>query len=317
MKGLFGVQIPRSNRAVPVRPTMCATREGRTRPASLASRPLIARCGRVVIAGVVPVSIMLSVPGMAAGAGLDQIADQPGVTSPAQPGTAAPAAPPAPSGDGQAQPDHNAQQYPEQPPEVRNGASLRPQPSSDPAPQVELQDLHLPEPVPPVAPIAPPDNTIRIGEWQAPSPDWMPTQVRDWINNTSAGAEAQVATALDSVGVPPGRSDRVSGATLAGAGAGGAAGAVIAGGPVAAIGAAVGALVGGTVGGIAGAALGTLVPVPILGTVTSGVFGTAIGAAAGAAVGAAVAGIPVAIVGAIAGGTVGAGFGTGVGVGQP
>ncbi|MDN2502889.1 hypothetical protein FHY52_40340, partial [Nocardia nova] len=92
--------------------------------------------------------------------------------------------------------------------------------------------MHLPEPVAPVAPIAPPDNTIRIGQWQAPAPDWLPPQARDCINNTAAGAEAQVATALDSIGIPAGRSDRVSGATLAGAGIGGAAGAVAAGAPV-------------------------------------------------------------------------------------
>ncbi|WP_063001543.1 hypothetical protein [Nocardia mikamii] len=206
--------------------------------------------------------------------------------------------------------------YIEQPPEVRNGSTPRPEPADEPAPPVQVQDLHLPEPVAPVAPIQPPDNTIRIGQWQAPAPDWLPPQVRDCINNTAAGAEAQVATALDSIGIPAGRSDRVSGATLAGAGIGGAAGAVAAA-PVAIAGAVVGGLIGGTIGGIAGAAVGTVVPVPVVGTVTSGVAGTAVGAAAGAAAGAAIAGIPVAVAGALAGGTVGAGFGVGVGVGQP
>ncbi|WP_369829519.1 hypothetical protein, partial [Nocardia sp. 852002-20019_SCH5090214] len=207
--------------------------------------------------------------------------------------------------------------YVEQPPEVRNGSTPRPEPADDPAPPVQVQDLHLPEPVAPVAPIQPPDNTIRIGQWQAPAPDWLPPQARDCINNTAAGAEAQVATALDSIGIPAGRSDRVSGATLAGAGIGGAAGAVAASAPAAAAGAVVGGLIGGTIGGIAGAAVGTVVPVPVVGTVTSGVAGTAIGAAAGAVAGAAIAGIPAAVAGALAGGTVGAGFGAGVGVGQP
>ncbi|WP_280227402.1 hypothetical protein [Nocardia farcinica] len=207
--------------------------------------------------------------------------------------------------------------YYAQPPEIRNAPS-RPAPvQEEPVAPVRIEDLHLPEPVEPVAPIEAPENTIRIGQWQAPRPDWLPPECADAINDSAAGAEAQVATALDSVGIPAGRSDRVSGATLAGAGIGGTAGAVVAGGPAAVAGAVVGGLVGGTIGGIAGAALGTVVPVPVIGTVTSGVAGTALGAAAGAAAGAVVAGVPVGAVGAVAAGTVGAGFGAGVGVGQP
>ncbi|SUE28911.1 Uncharacterised protein [Nocardia farcinica] len=182
---------------------------------------------------------------------------------------------------------------------------------------VRIEELHLPEPVAPVAPIEAPENTLRVGQWQAPRPEWLPPEYAEAINDAAAGAEAHVATALDSIGIPAGRSDRVSGATLAGAGIGGAAGAAIAGVPVTAVGAVAGALIGGTVGGIAGAALGTVLPVPGLGNVTSGVAGTALGAAAGAAAGAAVTGIPAAVVGGVAGGTVGAGFGAGVGVGQP
>ncbi len=281
---------------------------GKPRPASL------------VVAGAVPLLIALACTGPA-GASTASIADQPGVTSPSQPGTATPPLPPAPpppAPEPQPEPAPEPQPaYVEQPPEVRNGPTPRPEPADDPAPPVQVQYLHLPEPVAPVAPIQPPDNTIRIGQWQAPTPDWLPLQARDCINNTAAGAEAQVATALDSIGIPAGRSDRVSGATLAGAGIGGAAGAVATGAPVGAVGAAVGGLIGGTIGGIAGAAVGTVVPVPVVGTVTSGVAGTALGAAAGAAAGAAIAGIPAAVVGALAGGTVGAGFGAGVGVGQP
>ncbi|MEV4237066.1 hypothetical protein AB0J47_18030 [Nocardia sp. NPDC049737] len=208
--------------------------------------------------------------------------------------------------------------YYTQPPEVRNNASSRPMPPPDgPVEPVRIENLHLPEPVAPVAPIEPPTDTIRVGLWQAPRPEWLPTECADAINDVAAGAEAQVATALDSIGIPAGRSDRVSGSTLAGAGIGGAAGAAVVGGPVAAVGAVVGGLIGGTIGGIAGAALGTVVPVPVIGTVTSGVFGTAVGAAAGAAAGAAIAGVPAAVVGGLAAGTVGAGFGAGVGVGQP
>ncbi|WP_245718575.1 cutinase family protein [Nocardia miyunensis] len=240
---------------------------------------------RVMVAGAVPVVIVLASTDVASGMGAGPIAGQPGVTTGMQPGTHTPAPPPAPAA------------YPEQPASVRNGAVPRPEPSSAPVPAVMVADLHPPRPVPPVAPIAPPPDTIRIGQFEVPSPPWLPGQVRDAINNTAAGAEAQVSTALDSIGVPAGRSDRVAGATAAGAGIGGAIGGAITAAPAAAVGAVVGGLVGGTVGGIAGAAVGTLVAVPVIGTVTSGVAGTAIGAAAGAAAGALIAGAPAAIAG--------------------
>ncbi|MET8776918.1 hypothetical protein ABZV58_18095 [Nocardia sp. NPDC004654] len=89
-------------------------------------------------------------------------------------------------------------------------------------------------------------DVVRIGQWQTPSPEWLPPGCRDLINDTAAGLEAQVATALDSIGIPAGRSDRVSGATVAGAGIGGALGAVAAGAPVGAAAAVVGELIGGT-----------------------------------------------------------------------
>ncbi|MEU1950806.1 hypothetical protein [Nocardia rhamnosiphila] len=269
------------------------------------------RGGRIMLAGAIPIAMALAATGTAH-AGEQHaavIADQPGVTSPEQSGTAPPPPPPAPT------PEQPV--YYEQPPEVRNAPSRPAPPPEEPAAPVRVEDLHLPEPVPPVAPIEPPENTIRIGQWQALSPEWLPPEARDTINTVAANAEAHVATALDSVGIPAGRSDRVSGATMAGAAVGGAAGAVAAGAPAAAAGAVVGGLIGGTIGGIAGAAIGTVVPVPVVGTVTSGVAGTALGAAVGAAVGAVVAGVPAAAVGAVAAGTVGAGFGAGVGVGQP
>ncbi len=263
--------------------------------------------GRLVAAGAVPV-LMLLASQHASAVTLAPIADQPGVTAPAQPGTEAPAPPPAPPAPAV---------YPEQPPEVRNGPASRPAPSPAPVPAVNVVELHAPAPVEPVAPIEPPADMIRIGQTQFPEPEWLPPEVGDTINNVSADLEAQAATFLDSVGIPAGRSDRVAGATVAGAGVGGAIGGAVAGVPAAAAGAVVGGLIGGTIGGIAGAALGTVVAVPVIGTVTSGVAGTALGAAAGAVVGAVVAGVPAAAAGALVGGTVGAGFGAGVGVGQP
>jgi hypothetical protein len=268
------------------------------------SPSIYAGMSRVLAVVAVLMAVLLAGTRTAFAAGAELIADQPGVTAPAQPGTGAPPPPPPPL------------VYPEQPVSVRNGPAPRPAPSPAPAPPVRVQDLHLPRPVPAVAPIKPPPNTIRIGQFQTPSPGWLPPQVRDTINGASATAEAQVSTALDSVGLPPGRSDRVAGATLAGAGAGGAIGGALTGAPGAAAGAVVGGLIGGTIGGIAGAAIGTVVAIPVIGTVTSGVLGTAAGAAIGAGIGAAIAGIPTAAVGAVIGGTIGAGFGTGVGVGQ-
>lgn len=263
---------------------------------------------RVMVAGAVPVMIVLAVSGAAFAADSGPIATQPGVSPPLQPGTPAPLPPPPPPPAPEA--------YVEQPAAVRNGPAPRPAPSPDPVPPVRVEELHLPVPVEPVAPISAPLDEIRVGQFAVPSPPWLPGEVRDAINGTAATAEAQVATALDSVGIPAGRSDRVAGATAAGAGIGGAIGGTVSAAPAAAAGAVVGGLVGGTVGGIAGAALGTVVAVPVIGTVTSGVAGTALGAAAGAAAGALIAGLPAAVAGAVAGGTVGAGFGAAVGVDQ-
>ncbi|WP_280366417.1 hypothetical protein [Nocardia wallacei] len=276
----------------------------------------------VALAVAVPVAAMAACPNVAVAAavssGPEVIADQPGVTGPVQPGTATPPPPPpvAP-----AEPETPvappATAYAVQAPEVRNGSRPRPAPEAGPVEPVQWGDLHLPEPVAPVAPIEAPDNTIRLGQWEKPAPPWLPPEARDCVNDTAAAVEAQIATALDSVGLPAGRSDRVSGATLGGAALGAAVGATAAGVPAAAVGAIAGGLIGGTVGGIGGALVGTLVQVPVIGTVTSGVAGTALGAAAGAAAGAVIAGAPAAIAGAVAAGTVGAGFGAGVGVGQP
>ncbi|MEU7765065.1 hypothetical protein AB0B25_08075 [Nocardia sp. NPDC049190] len=275
--------------------------------------PAIGRGSRVLLAGAVPVAMVIAAAGAADAASPEMVADQPGITSPAQPGTTAPQ----PSPELGTSPASEAVYY-EQPRKIRNEASSRPAPPPElPVEPIHLEELHLPEPVPSVAPIEVPENMIRIGQWQAPRPEWLPPECADAINDVAAGGEAQVATALDSIGIPAGRSDRVSGATLAGAGIGGAAGAAVAGAPVAVAGAVVGGLIGGTIGGIVGAVLGTVVPVPVIGTVTSGVAGTAIGATVGAAAGAALLGVPAAVAGAVAGGAVGAGFGAGVGVGQP
>ncbi|MBB5916881.1 outer membrane biosynthesis protein TonB [Nocardia transvalensis] len=169
-----------------------------------------------------PVTLMAACCAVAVAASVpDTVADQPGVTTPAQPGTSTPPPPPPPPPPpAVVEPEPApAPAYAEQPPQVRNGPQPRPRPEPSPEPvaPVQLEDLHLPEPVPPVAPIQAPDNTIRLGQWETPSSPWLPPEVRDCVNTTAADAEAALATALDSVGLPAGRSDRVSGAALAGA----------------------------------------------------------------------------------------------------
>ncbi|MGF6888060.1 hypothetical protein ABIA39_006573 [Nocardia sp. GAS34] len=262
---------------------------------------------RTVAVGVLPLVLVLTCSGMSSAAvTLVSSPDQPGVTSPAQPGTTSAPPPPAPP------PPVNQQDSPA----VRNNEPTRPVPQWAPAAPVIVPALHLPRPVPPVAPIRPPANTIRIGEFETPTPPCIPPNVRDQINTVAANGEAGIARFWDSVGMPPSRSDRTAAATVVGSAVGGAVGVVAAGVPTAAVGAVVGGLIGGTVGGIAGAALGTLVPVPVIGTVTSGVAGTAIGAAAGAAIGAAVLGLPAAGAAAVVGGIAGGAVGAAVGVGQ-
>ena len=268
---------------------------------------------RMVAAGVLPLVVALTCSGVSAAAVTAVSSpDQPGVTSPSQPGTTAAPPPPPPAPAPAPAPTVDQQDSPA----VRNNEPTRPEPQWAPAAPVVVPALHLPRPVPPVAPIRPPANTIRIGDFQTPTPPCIPPNVRDQINTAAANGEAGVAHFWDSIGFPPSRSDRAAAATVVGAAVGGTAGVVAAGVPTAAVGAVVGGLIGGTIGGVAGAALGTVVPVPVVGTVTSGVAGTAIGAAAGAAIGAGLLGLPVAGAAAVGGGIAGGAVGAAVGVGQ-
>lgn len=172
---------------------------------------------------------------------------------------------------------------------------------------IQVQDLHLPTYVEPVAPIAAPPKMLRMGDYTGEKPRWMSDTYLERTNNSFAVAEAQMATFWKSIGVDVERSDRVAAATVGGA----AAGAIGTG----AVAAGIGALGGGTIGGNIGLGLGGYVSVP-LGVVPglpatvivpTTVAGTAIGAVAGAAV----LGVPAAIAGGIAGaagaGAIGAG----------
>ncbi|WP_280763783.1 insoluble domain protein [Prescottella agglutinans] len=172
---------------------------------------------------------------------------------------------------------------------------------------IQVQDLHLPTYVEPVAPIAAPPKMLRMGDYTGVKPRWMSDTYLERTNNSFAVAEAQMATFWKSVGVDVERSDRVAAATVGGAAAGAIGSGVTAG--------AIGALAGGTIGGNIGLGLGGFVSVPLGAVpglpatviVPTTVAGTAIGAAAGAAV----LGVPAAVVGGIAGaagaGAIGAG----------
>ncbi|WP_054813782.1 hypothetical protein [Nocardia arizonensis] len=110
-----------------------------------------------------------------------------------------------------------------------------------------VESLHPPTPVAPVPPIAPPPRMLRFGDVQVESPDWLPREQAIQINDTSARAEAELATFLDSVGMERTRSDRVASQTMGAAALGATAGAAIAS-PFAVIGAGFGGALGLAIG---------------------------------------------------------------------
>ncbi|NLE78390.1 MAG: insoluble domain protein [Rhodococcus sp.] len=172
---------------------------------------------------------------------------------------------------------------------------------------VQIQELHLPTAVDPVAPIEAPEDKLRVGDYISEKPAWMTEEQLEKTNNTAAVAEAQMATFWNSIGVDGTRSDVVAGATIAGAATGGVIGAVGLGIPLA-IAAGIpanlpGCLAGTTVVGLAGAALSA--PIAGVGGIPAAAIGCGVGAAAATAAASAAAGIPAAIVG----GAIGAGIG--------
>ncbi|WP_051133715.1 hypothetical protein [Nocardia paucivorans] len=150
-----------------------------------------------------------------------------------------------------------------------------------------VENLHLPGPVEPVPPIAPPPGVLRFGDVQVDAPEWLPREQAIQINDGAAVAEANLATFLDSVGMERTRSDRVAGQTIGAAAIGAAVGGATAL-PFTAIGAGFGGALGLAIGlpfapiGLAAAPVGAaygaaLMAVPL----------TAIGAGIGAGLGAA------------------------------
>ncbi|GAD82084.1 hypothetical protein NCAST_06_00010 [Nocardia asteroides NBRC 15531] len=274
------------------------------------------------LVGVLPMALAVACAGVAVAVPQPGInPEQPGVTTPADEGGRSDLA----KFDN---PDTLERLTPDRP-------ESRPVPEyTAPAPPIVIEELHLPEPVEPVAPIAPPPRTLRVGDFTSPVPDEVPGEVLDGVNGTAADVEAAIATQGRSIGINPSRSDKIAAATVGGA----LAGAALAGVPAAAVGAVGGGLIGAGIGagvgfavGAAGTAGATAIlagaaAIPTAGagalpTIAGGFVaawpiaaattgaGAAIGAGVGAAVGAAALGIPAAAAGAVAGGVLGSGYG--------
>ncbi|PZT98177.1 MAG: hypothetical protein DI630_20045 [Gordonia sp. (in: high G+C Gram-positive bacteria)] len=176
------------------------------------------------------------------------------------------------------------------------------------------QAFTAPKPTRPVAPIAPPPEMMRVGNYVVPVEDvkkQVPgiTQAQiNSINEWSAYGEAKIAQGLISVGVPEDEASRQAAATIIGVMGGGTAGALVLGVPAAVVGGLGGAAIGAGIGFGVGS-------FPAPGPQTPGAV--AIGAGIGAAAGAAALGIPAAVVGGVAGGTVGGLLAHALGAGDP
>ncbi|MCL2533096.1 MAG: hypothetical protein FWE39_02930, partial [Nocardiaceae bacterium] len=116
--------------------------------------------------------------------------------------------------------------------------------------QAQVQDLHLPTYVEPTAPIIAPRETLRLGAYQAPQPNWITDGDLARTNNTSAVIEAQVSTFWRSLGVETTRANRIAAAQIGMGAAGAVLGAAGFGGLAALAGGAAGTY-NGTVTGLA------------------------------------------------------------------
>ncbi|MFD4295375.1 insoluble domain protein [Rhodococcus sp. NPDC058505] len=280
------------------------------------------RAERVVVAGALPVAIAIACAGVAVA-----VPVQPGVsdTPDAQPGVDAELAPPVVETPPAAAPvPEESKMYWVAPPVEYDNVPTRPAPTryyeEEPIAPARVQQLHLPVPVAPVAPIEAPAERLRLGDYIADRPNWLTEANLDRTNNTAAAFEAQVNTFWQSVGLDASRADRIGAATVGGAAVAGLGAAAAAGLPAAVAGGLVGGAIGGNIGVPAGAIPGQVV-LPVIGPVAGAVVGGAVGTAAGAAIGAAAVGVPVAVVagtaGALVGGVTGAAFGAGDTLAEP
>ncbi|MFE3289497.1 insoluble domain protein [Rhodococcus sp. NPDC059234] len=278
---------------------------------------------RAAVAGTIPLAIAVAGAGTALAAPVQpgvmaDEAQQPGVGESTPVPEVAPTPEPAPE---PATEPTEPRQYWIAPPVEYDNVPTRALPTYDEAPvaPAAAAQLHLPEPVAPVAPIEAPRDMLRLGDFVAAKPNWLSSDDMDKTNNTAAVAEAQMSTFWRSIGVEASRSDKVAAATIAGAAAGGLGAATAAGVPAAVAGGLVGGAIGAQIGATSGIAAGQMVPV--VGWVAGPAVGAVAGGAIGAAAGAAAAGIPVAVaagtVGALAGGAAGTAFGAGDTLDEP
>ncbi|MFC6011287.1 hypothetical protein, partial [Nocardia lasii] len=180
--------------------------------------------------GVLPMALAVACAGVAIA-----VPQPGGNVGPVQPGVTAPLA----TDEGgrsdltkPGAPDSLAHLAPERP-------QTRPVPEyATPAPPIVVEELHLPAPVAPVAPITPPERTLRVGDFTTPVPAEVPDDLLDGAANDAANDEAAIATQGRSVGIDPSRSDKIAAATVGGA----LVGAAAAGIPAAAVGAVGGGL---------------------------------------------------------------------------
>jgi hypothetical protein len=159
--------------------------------------------------------------------------------------------------------------------------------------------IHAPVPTKPVRPILAKPGTVRVGNFNAPQPEWLSDADARSINRWAAHGEAEVARGLISAGVPADAASRQAAATIVGAGAGMIVGIAVLTPPT--------TIIGSLIGLGIGSAVTPLVPPPV--TPFSPLIGAGAGAAAGAATGIAL--------GAALGGGIGAGIGWVFGAGDP
>lgn len=230
---------------------------------------------------------------------------QGGVTPTPEPAPAPPAetAPPVDSGPGSI-PD--PVWYPSAPPVVQGWDEPGPTypQAYSPVPQ---GPVHLPKPTKPVTPVLPRPGYVMIGNQSGPQPDWLSDPDTRSINRWNAKFQADIATALISVGVPEDEATRQAAAMMVGIVAGSVTGFMLTGPVAAVVFAATGALIGL---GIA-TAVAPMTPPPFT------PFAPLIGAGAGGAAGAAGGLLLVGGAGAIAGGVVGGLLGWLFGAGDP
>lgn len=149
---------------------------------------------------------------------------------------------------------------------------------------------HAPVPVEAVAPIAPPEGKIRVGDLIVDAPAFLAPDQVFMVNDGAAQAEAQLATFYDSIGMERSRSDKMAAQTLSGAAVGatvatnlsmpitsssvliGAGAGLIAGVPFLPIGLLIGPIIGGAIGGAVIA-----VPAAALGGAIGGAIGAGVG----------------------------------------